>query len=91
MTLAGNTVYPYSSIDANFDPPQFRLDSTFNDDISLLFLLVIYYLNTLITPYHAAFSRVAIQVWVLLTLSYSSKINGYLHPQRVSPPLKKTL
>jgi hypothetical protein len=30
MTLAGNTVYPYSSIDANFDPPQFRLDSTFN-------------------------------------------------------------
>jgi hypothetical protein len=24
-----------------------------------------------------------------LTLSYSSKINGYLYPQRVSPPLKK--
>jgi hypothetical protein len=31
MTLAGNTVYPYSSIDANFDPPQFRLDSTFKN------------------------------------------------------------
>jgi hypothetical protein len=26
----------------------------------------------------------------LLTLSYSSKINGYLYHQRVSPPLKKT-
>jgi hypothetical protein len=24
-----------------------------------------------------------------LTLSYSSKINGYLYHQRVSPPLKK--
>ncbi len=27
---------------------------------------------------------------VHLTLSYSSKINGYLYHQRVSPPLKKT-
>jgi hypothetical protein len=26
---------------------------------------------------------------VSLTLSYSSKINGYLYPQRVSPHLKK--
>jgi hypothetical protein len=25
-----------------------------------------------------------------LTLSYSSKINSYLFPQRVSPPLRKT-
>jgi hypothetical protein len=25
----------------------------------------------------------------MLTLSYSSKINGYLYHQRVSPPLKK--
>jgi hypothetical protein len=32
MTLAGNTVYPYSSNDANFDPPQFRLDSTFKGE-----------------------------------------------------------
>ncbi len=29
MTLAGNTVYPSGSIDTNFDPPQFPLDSTF--------------------------------------------------------------
>jgi hypothetical protein len=26
---------------------------------------------------------------MVLTLSYSSKINGYLHHQRVSSPLKK--
>jgi hypothetical protein len=30
MTLAGNTVYPYGSIDTNFDPAEFSLDSTFN-------------------------------------------------------------
>ncbi len=29
MTLAGNTIYPYGSIDNNFDPPQFSFDSTF--------------------------------------------------------------
>jgi hypothetical protein len=29
MTFAGNTVYPCGSIDTNFDPPQFPLDSTF--------------------------------------------------------------
>jgi hypothetical protein len=29
MTLAGNTVYTYGSIDTTFDPPQFLLDSTF--------------------------------------------------------------
>jgi hypothetical protein len=29
-TLAGNTDFHCGSIDANFDPPQFRLDSTFN-------------------------------------------------------------
>ncbi len=29
MTLAGNTVYPYGSIDTNFDPPQFSFDSAF--------------------------------------------------------------
>jgi hypothetical protein len=29
MTLAGNTVCPYGSIDTNFDPPQFSLGSTF--------------------------------------------------------------
>jgi hypothetical protein len=28
-TLAGNTDFHCGSIDANFDPPQFRLDSTF--------------------------------------------------------------
>jgi hypothetical protein len=26
---------------------------------------------------------------ISLTLSYLSKINGYLYPQKVSPPLKK--
>ncbi len=29
MTLAGITVYPCGSIDTNFDPLQFPLDSTF--------------------------------------------------------------
>ena len=28
-TLAGQTGYPYGSIDISFDPPQFSLDSTF--------------------------------------------------------------
>jgi hypothetical protein len=30
MTLADNTVYPCGSIDTNFDPAWFPLDSTFN-------------------------------------------------------------
>jgi hypothetical protein len=29
MTLAGNTDFHCGSIDTNFDPPQFPLDSTF--------------------------------------------------------------
>jgi hypothetical protein len=29
----GNTVYPYGSIDTNFDPPQFLFDSTFKEFI----------------------------------------------------------
>ncbi len=29
MKFAGNTVYPCGSIDTNFDPPEFPLDSTF--------------------------------------------------------------
>jgi hypothetical protein len=29
MTFASNTVYPCGSIDTNFDPPYFPLDSTF--------------------------------------------------------------
>ncbi len=34
---------------------------------------------------------ISIQIDSLLTLSYSSKMNGYLYHQRVSPPLKDTL
>jgi len=34
MTLAGQTVYPYGSIDISFDPLQFSLDSTFKCDLS---------------------------------------------------------
>jgi hypothetical protein len=28
MTLSSNTVYPYSLINTNFDPPRFSLEST---------------------------------------------------------------
>ena len=31
MTLADKTVYPYGSVDTNFDPPWFSLDSTFKE------------------------------------------------------------
>ena len=38
-TLAGNTVYPYGSIDTTFDPPQFSLDSTFKDKLCIVFIV----------------------------------------------------
>ena len=36
-TLAGNTVYPYGSINTTFDPPPFSLDSTFKGYFVSLF------------------------------------------------------
>jgi hypothetical protein len=35
MTLAGNTDFHCGSIDTNFDPPQFPLDSTFKATLQL--------------------------------------------------------
>ncbi len=44
MTLAGNTVYPFGSIDVNFDPSLFPLESTFNDGIYIGLLLYLHFM-----------------------------------------------
>jgi hypothetical protein len=45
-SLAGKAVYPYGSIDNNFAPIQFSLDSTLAVNISHFYLLMILHINT---------------------------------------------